>query len=62
MTDSNYANDVIVSADWVEDRLDEFESDDSAHRLVEVANYTEAYDETPQPGAIEFNWQTKLQD
>jgi thiosulfate/3-mercaptopyruvate sulfurtransferase len=60
MTD--YAKDVLVSADWVEERLDEFRSEDPAHRLVEVDVDTEAYDEAHAPGAIGFNWETQLQD
>jgi thiosulfate/3-mercaptopyruvate sulfurtransferase len=59
---SNYAKDVLVSADWVEDHLDEFQSDDSEYRLVEVDVDTEAYDEGHAPGAIGFNWETQLQD
>jgi len=59
---SDYAKDVLVSADWVEERLDEFQSDDSGHRLVEVDVDTEAYDESHAPGAIGFNWETDLQD
>ena len=62
MTDTEYANDVLVSADWVEDNLDEFESDDPAHRLVEVDVDTEAYEESHAPGAIGFNWESQLQD
>jgi len=62
MSESNYAKDVLVSADWVEDRLDEFQSDDPAHRLVEVDVDTELYDESHAPGAIGFNWETDLQD
>jgi thiosulfate/3-mercaptopyruvate sulfurtransferase len=59
---SEYAKDVLVSADWVEDRLDEFQSDDPEYRLVEVDVDTEAYDEAHAPGAIGFNWETDLQD
>jgi len=59
---SDYAKDVLVSADWVEDRLDEFQSDDSDLRLVEVDVDTELYDESHAPGAIGFNWETDLQD
>ena len=62
MTDNGYAKDVLVSADWVEERLDEFQSDDPGHRLVEVDTDTEAYDESHAPGAIGFNWETQLQD
>ncbi len=59
---SEYANDVLVTADWVEERLEEFQDDDSDHRLVEVDVDTEAYDEAHAPGAIGFNWETQLQD
>ncbi|GAD52565.1 thiosulfate sulfurtransferase, rhodanese [Halarchaeum acidiphilum MH1-52-1] len=62
MVDDDYANDVLVSADWVESNLDEFESDDPGYRLVEVDVDTEAYDEEHAPGAIGFNWETQLQD
>ncbi|MFC5971331.1 sulfurtransferase [Halomarina salina] len=59
---SDYAKDVLVSADWVEDHLDQFQSDDPEYRLVEVDVDTEAYDEGHAPGAIGFNWETQLQD
>ncbi|MFB6123201.1 MAG: sulfurtransferase [Haloferacaceae archaeon] len=59
---SEYAKDVLVSADWVEDNLDSFQSDDPDYRLVEVDVDTEAYDEGHAPGAIGFNWETQLQD
>jgi thiosulfate/3-mercaptopyruvate sulfurtransferase len=60
MTD--YANDVLVTADWVEDNLENFQAEDSGLRLVEVDVDTEAYDEGHAPGAIGFNWETQLQD
>ena len=59
---TEYANDVLVSADWVENNLDEFQSDDPGHRLVEVDVDTEVYNEAHAPGAIGFNWETQLQD
>ncbi|KAB1197688.1 MULTISPECIES: sulfurtransferase [Haloferax] len=62
MSSSDYAKDVLVSADWVESHLDEFQSDDPAYRLVEVDVDTEAYDESHAPGAIGFNWESQLQD
>ncbi|GGN26689.1 sulfurtransferase [Halarchaeum nitratireducens] len=62
MVDDDYANDVLVSADWVESNLDEFESDDPEYRLVEVDVDTEAYEDSHAPGAIGFNWETQLQD
>ncbi|RBI63155.1 sulfurtransferase [halophilic archaeon] len=62
MSDSDYAKDVLVTADWVEERLDQFRSDDPEYRLVEVDVDTEAYDEAHAPGAVGFNWETQLQD
>jgi len=59
---SDYAKDVLVSADWVEEHLDEFQSDDPEHRLVEVDVDTEAYADGHAPGAVGFNWETQLQD
>ncbi|WP_423743686.1 sulfurtransferase (plasmid) [Haladaptatus sp. SPP-AMP-3] len=62
MSDSDYAKDVLVSAEWVEDHLDEFQSDEPNYRLVEVDVDTEAYDAAHAPGAIGVNWETQLQD
>ncbi|EFW93711.1 thiosulfate sulfurtransferase [Haladaptatus paucihalophilus DX253] len=62
MSDSDYAKDVLVSAEWVEDHLDEFQSDEPNYRLVEVDVDTEAYDAAHAPGAIGINWETQLQD
>ncbi|MFW5949199.1 MAG: sulfurtransferase, partial [Halolamina sp.] len=62
VTDSEYATDALVSADWVADNLEAFQRDDPAYRLVEVSVDTEAYDEEHAPGAIGFNWETQLQD
>ena len=59
---SDYAKDVLVSADWVEDHLEEFESDNPDYRLIEVDVDTEAYEEAHAPGAIGLNWETQLQD
>jgi len=59
---ADYAKDVLVSADWVEDHLDSFQSDDPDLQLVEVDVDTEAYGEGHAPGAIGFNWETQLQD
>jgi thiosulfate/3-mercaptopyruvate sulfurtransferase len=61
-TDTAYAKDVLVTADWVAERLTDFESDDPAYRLVEVDVDTEAYTAGHAPGAIGFNWETQLQD
>lgn len=62
MTEADYANDVLVSADWVEEHLDEFQNDDPDLRLVEVDVDTEAYDEGHAPRAIGFNWETQPKD
>jgi thiosulfate/3-mercaptopyruvate sulfurtransferase len=62
VSDSEYATDALVSADWVAEHLDEFQSDDPEYRLVEVSVDTEAYDEAHAPGAIGFSWETQLQD
>mgnify|MGYP006274827627 FL=1 len=59
---TEYAKDVLVSADWAADHLDAFQSDDPEYRLVEVDVDTEAYDESHAPGAIGFNWEEDLQD
>src|SRR6056297_2420689 len=59
---TEYAKDVLVSADWAEDHLDAFQSDDPDYRLVEVDVDTEAYDESHAPGASGFNWEEDLQD
>ncbi|QLH81437.1 sulfurtransferase [Halosimplex pelagicum] len=59
---SDYAKDVLVSADWVDEHLDDFESDDDDYRLVEVDVDTELYDESHAPGAVGWNWETDLQD
>ena len=62
MSNTEYANDVLVTPDWLEDNLTAFQSDDPAHRLVEVDVDTEAYEESHAPGAIGFNWESQLQD
>ncbi|PSP78979.1 sulfurtransferase [Halobacteriales archaeon QS_1_68_20] len=63
------ATDTLVSADWVEDHLDEFQSDDPAYRLIEVNNPTVTddsdytpYEEGHIPGAQFFDWATDLSD
>jgi len=59
---SSYEKDALVSADWVQNHLDEFQADSPDYRLVEVDVDTEAYAEAHAPGAIGFNWETQLQD
>ena len=68
MTD-HYPDDTLVSADWVEERLEEFQSDDPSHRLVEVNNPTVTddsdytpYEEGHIPGAVFFHWEEDLSD
>ncbi|PSP49261.1 sulfurtransferase [Halobacteriales archaeon QH_7_69_31] len=61
---SDYAKeDVLVSADWVEEHLDDFRSDAPDYRLLEVDVDTEVYDdEGHAPGAIGLDWETDLRD
>jgi thiosulfate/3-mercaptopyruvate sulfurtransferase len=53
----DYANDVLVDTQWVEDHL----GDDSI-RVVEVDENPALYAEAHIPGAIGFDWQKDLQD
>jgi len=69
MAQQDYANDVLVSADWVEDHLEEFQSDDPEYRLLEVNNPTVTadseytpYEENHIPGAQFFHWEEDLSD
>jgi thiosulfate/3-mercaptopyruvate sulfurtransferase len=55
MTD--YAKDVLVDTQWVEDHLD-----DDSIRIVEVDENPALYAEAHIPGAIGFDWKTDLQD
>lgn len=66
---TTHPTDVLVSAEWVEDRLDEFQSADPSYRLVEVNNPTVTpdssytpYEEGHIPGAIFFDWEKDLSD
>jgi thiosulfate/3-mercaptopyruvate sulfurtransferase len=54
---ADYANDVLVETQWVEDHL----NDDSI-RIVEVDENPALYAEAHIPGAIGFDWKTDLQD
>jgi thiosulfate/3-mercaptopyruvate sulfurtransferase len=54
---SAYANDVLVSTDWVAQHL----GDDSI-RVVEVDENPALYAEAHIPGAIGFDWKADLQD
>jgi thiosulfate/3-mercaptopyruvate sulfurtransferase len=69
MTGTEYDADVLVSADWVEDHLDEFQADDPAYRIVEIespeppeSDFPSKYDEGHIPGAIGLNWAEDLSD
>jgi thiosulfate/3-mercaptopyruvate sulfurtransferase len=54
---SEYANDVLVSTDWVAERLD-----DESIRIVEVDENPALYAESHIPGAVGFDWRKDLQD
>src|SRR3954453_21841658 len=54
---ADYAKDVLVDTDWVEQHLD-----DDSIRMVEVDENPALYAEAHIPGAIGFDWQTDLQD
>jgi len=54
---SDYANDVLVDTQWVENHL----NDDSI-RVVEVDENPALYAEAHIPGAIGFDWKRDLQD
>jgi thiosulfate/3-mercaptopyruvate sulfurtransferase len=54
---ADYAKDVLVDTQWVEDHLD----DDSV-RIVEVDENPALYAEAHIPGAIGFDWKRELQD
>jgi thiosulfate/3-mercaptopyruvate sulfurtransferase len=67
MTD--FDTDAIVSADWVESHLEEFQADDSEYRLLEVNNPTVTanseytpYEDGHVPGATFFDWEADLSD
>ena len=54
---ADYAKDVLVDTQWVEDHLD-----DASIRIVEVDENPGLYDEAHIPGAIGFDWKWDLQD
>ena len=54
---ADYAKDVLVDTQWVENHLD-----DSSIRIVEVDENPALYAEAHIPGAIGFDWKTDLQD
>jgi thiosulfate/3-mercaptopyruvate sulfurtransferase len=54
---AEYAKDVLVETDWVEQHLD-----DDSIRIVEVDENPALYAEAHIPGAIGFDWKKDLQD
>jgi thiosulfate/3-mercaptopyruvate sulfurtransferase len=54
---SDYAKDVLVDADWLQEHLN-----DESIRIVEVDENPELYAEAHIPGAIGFDWREDLQD
>ncbi len=54
---ADYAKDVLVDTQWVQDHLD-----DDSIRIVEVDENPALYQEAHIPGAIGFDWKTDLQD
>ena len=57
MTDTGYAKDVLVDADWAVQHIE-----DPNIRFVEVDVDTSAYDEGHIPGAVAWNWTSQLSD
>ncbi|MET0811133.1 MAG: sulfurtransferase [Thermoleophilaceae bacterium] len=54
---ADYAKDVLVDTQWVEDHLN-----DASIRIVEVDENPSLYAEAHIPGAIGFDWKRDLQD
>jgi thiosulfate/3-mercaptopyruvate sulfurtransferase len=54
---TDYANDVLVETQWLQDHLD-----DPGIRIVEVDENPALYAEAHVPGAIGFDWRRDLQD
>jgi thiosulfate/3-mercaptopyruvate sulfurtransferase len=54
---ADYAKDVLVDTEWVENHLD-----DDSIRVVEVDENPALYAEAHIPGAIGFDWKVDLQD
>jgi thiosulfate/3-mercaptopyruvate sulfurtransferase len=54
---ADYAKDVLVDTQWVQDHLD-----DDSIRIVEVDENPALYAEAHIPGAIGFDWKKDLQD
>src|SRR5437867_5356124 len=54
---ADYAKDVLVETQWVQDHLD-----DDSIRIVEVDENPALYAEAHIPGAVGFDWKRDLQD
>jgi len=59
---ADYATDILVSADWLEGRLEEVERDDPSLRVIEVDIDPSNYENGHIPGASCFDWKHDLQD
>lgn len=59
---TEHPDEVVVSAEWLSERLDAFVADDPAFVLLDVSVDTTSYEETHIPGAIGLDWQRDLQD
>jgi len=57
MTVPGFAKDVLVSAEWAQQHLD-----DPSVRFVEVDVDTTAYEQSHIPGAVGWNWTSQLAD
>ena len=57
MAENGYAKPVLVSTDWVADRLD-----DASVVIAEVDENPDLYDEAHIPGAVKLHWRDDLQD
>ncbi|MDZ5811939.1 sulfurtransferase [Halorubrum sp. AD140] len=52
----------LVSAEWIQDHLDEFAEDEPEYRLVEVNVDTSRHNTGHIPGAVSLDWNAELQD
>ena len=55
-----YPTDVLVTPDWVDERLDQFAAPDPDVRLVEVDVNTAFYETGHAPGAVGVDWRADL--
>lgn len=57
---SHYPTDVLVGPEWVETRLEWFDTEGTDARLLEVDVNTAFYDAGHVPGAVRVDWQAEL--